>query len=50
MQWKWIKIRDTYLRILERQASEALGLQEQNHNSRLQLVEGRFWEFGELGK
>ena len=46
MQCKLVEIRDTYLRRGEKQANEALGYQEQNHNSTLPPVERRFWELG----
>ena len=49
MQCKWVEIRDKYLGRGEKQASEALGYQEQNHNSRLQPVERIFLELGIWG-
>ena len=49
MQCKWVEIRDTYLRRGEKQASEALGYQEQNQNSILRPVERRFLELGIWG-
>ena len=49
MQCKWVEIRDTYLRRVEKQPSEALTYQEQKHSSRLRPVERRFWDFGIWG-